>query len=706
MDAPPLAWTRTAMDALVRPAAICIVGASGTRVTRGNIAIRSMQKWRFPGRIVPIHAQAESIEGLPTVRSIEDLPPGIDAAFIAVPAASVRDVILRLDRAGVRAAVVIAAGFSPAEEAALRETMAGASILVHGPNCMGLLNLSDSLPFYSAEISPKVVRGSIALLAQSGSAAIAMMNTLDAGVSKVATVGSEFRVTAADYLDWLADDPETSVIGVILEAIQSPTAFAAAVRRVQAMGKSVVVLKVGRSAAGVLAAQAHTGALITPADAYACFFRDLGVPMVADYEQLAASLKVMAATRRPAPGTGVALVGISGGETALACDLAADLGLRLADFSAATSAKVREVLPGVSGRNPLDVGASVGHEQTGGDLAALTAIAADPDVGMVLALQDLQGTLPGQLVQKYRHAVGVIAALCQRTEKPVIIVSPTPDAVNPDLVAPLVESGVPVLRGLPAALAALRSLSVAAAEAGPAEAGPEPLVSASVLAALRAAIGAYEGALPAELCQRILAAYGIPFIRSVLIGPESELPADAAISFPVVAKIASSGISHRSDIGGVRLGIADRAALGAAIAGIRDAVTAARPDAVIEGFEIEEEMTGCIEALAGFPPCRPSMLHRRRHRRDAGRDRGRSCGRGLGALTDTRAAAMITGTRLGKRLDGYRNRVPKTPLDALAGLVSRLSRLGADLADVIAACDLNPGADPTPGRARSGWSMC
>ncbi len=137
-------------------------------MTRGNIAIRSMQKWRFPGRIVPIHAQAESIEGLPTVRSIEDLPPGIDAAFIAVPAASVRDVILRLDRAGVRAAVVIAAGFSPAEEAALRETMAGASILVHGPNCMGLLNLSDSLPFYSAEISPKMVRGSIALLARSG----------------------------------------------------------------------------------------------------------------------------------------------------------------------------------------------------------------------------------------------------------------------------------------------------------------------------------------------------------------------------------------------------------------------------------------------------------------------------------------------------------------------------------------------------------
>ena len=194
---------------------------------------------------------------------------------------------------------------------------------MHGPNCMGLLNFSDNVPLYSAEFPPKIRPGNVALLAQSGSAAIAVMNTLRAGFSKVVTVGSEFRVTATDYLAWLADDPATAVIGVILEAIQSPDAFAAAVRRVHAAGKSVVVLKVGRSAVGERAAQAHTGAMITPATAYECFFRDLGVPTVADYDQLAGALLALATFRPTGPG-GVAVTGISGGETALMCDLVAD----------------------------------------------------------------------------------------------------------------------------------------------------------------------------------------------------------------------------------------------------------------------------------------------------------------------------------------------------------------------------------------------
>lgn len=683
-----LAQTRSGLDALLRPRSVCVLGVSARRATRGNMAIRSLQRIGFGGRILPIHPQAAALEGLDAVPSIEALPPGVDVAFVAVPAPDVADVVARLDRAGVRSAVVITAGFTAQQEAALKTLSARTALLMHGPNCMGVLNFSDGVPLYSADVPAKVKRGRVALLAQSGSAAIAVMNTMDVGFSKVVTVGSEFRLTAADYLSWLADDPETSVVGVILEAIQSPAAFAAAVRRVQAAGKSVVALKVGRSAVGAVAAQAHTGALITPFTAYECFFGDLGVAAVADYDQLAAALTALSAGP-PRAGTGVAVTGISGGETALMCDLVAEAGLAPAAWSDATAERIRAVLPGTTGRNPLDVWASVGQEAGDGHIQALQAIAADPAVGIVVAVQDLQASLPTSLSERYRHPIGAAIAVRKTAGKPVIVVSPTPDTLHPGLAAEMDAAGVPALRGMWAGLGALRALAAAGRASAPAAPGA-PNLTPGALAALKAEIGGQRRVLPAPLCLRILTAYGIPFVRSVTVGPDCALPPGTPIAFPVAVKISSTGIAHRSDIGGVKLGVADQEALRGAIAAIRANVAAAAPHAVIEGFEIQEEMTGCVEALAGFtaaPPFGPlTVVGSGGTLAELEADRAPT----LGVVTPERAMAMIAGTKLGKVLGGYRNLVPRTPLDGLASLVANLTRLGTDLADVVAECDLNP----------------
>ncbi len=684
--------TRASLTALIRPATICVVGASGKRATRGNIAIQSLQSMGFPGQIIPVHPEATVIEGLRPVASIEALPPGVDVAFVAVPASTVSDVIRRLDRAGVRSAVVIAAGFSPEQDAELRAVAASADLLMHGPNCMGVLNFSDNVPLYSAGISGKVKTGPVALLAQSGSAAIAVMNTLDVGFSKVATVGSEFRVMAADYLDWLADDDATSVVGIILEAIQSPLAFAAAVRRVHAAGKSVVVLKVGRSSAGVLATQAHTGAMTTPATAYECFFRDLGVPTVADYDQFAAALTVLAASPLPPRGAGIAITGISGGETALMCDMAAETGVTLAAWSAETAAHISAALPGTTGQNPLDVWASVGQEGTGGHLAALTAIAAGPAVGIIACLQDMQETLPETLVERYLHPIGAATALRQITTKPVVMISPTHDKLHPKLAAALAEGGVPVLRGLWAGLGALRSLATAGDRAGhdaPAAAPHRYGPAAEALAGLKAEIRSHAGVLPGPLCLRVLESYGIPFVRSLTTGPDGVLPDGAAIDFPVVVKVASTAIAHRSDIGGVKLDVSE-AGLADAIAAIRASVGAAKPDAAIDGFEIQEQVTDCVEALAGFTAMRPfgalTIVGTGGTLAELEADHASS----LGPIEPDAATAMIASTRLGKVLGGYRNLIPKTQLSGLADLVCRLASLASDLSDVLAECDLNP----------------
>jgi acyl-CoA synthetase (NDP forming) len=335
------------MDALIRPRIIAVIGASPKRQTLGNVALDNLADYKFAGTVIPVHAEAPEIAGRSAVSTIEALPDDVDVALASVPAAGVADVLRRLDRRGVRTAIVNTAGFSPEQEAELRLLVHGSRILMHGPNCMGLINLSDATPIYTGGITPRIRKGPVALIAQSGSAAISVINSSTAGFSKVVTIGSEFRVTAADYLQWFADDDDTSVVGLILESIQDADRFADAVDRVHAAGKSLVVLKVGRSAIGARATLAHTGALIRNDDAFKGFVKRYGIPVVGDYEQLIGALEAFAVSKkRPSPGK-VALMGISGGETALACDICDAIGLPLAVFSEATGAALRAALPGI-----------------------------------------------------------------------------------------------------------------------------------------------------------------------------------------------------------------------------------------------------------------------------------------------------------------------------------------------------------------------
>ena len=285
----------------------------------------------------------------PRSSSIEALPDDVDVALASVPAASVADVVRRLDRRGVRTAIVNTAGFSAEQEAELRLLVSSSRILMHGPNCMGLINLSDATPIYTGGITSRVRRGPVALIAQSGSAAISVINSSTAGFSKVVTIGSEYRVTGADYLHWFATDDDTSVIGLMLESIPDADRFADAVDLVHAAGKSMVILKVGRSAIGARATLAHTGALIRNDDAFKGFVARYGIPVVDDYEELIATLEAFAVSQKAAePRADVGLMGISGGETALACDICDEIDLPLAVFSEATGAALRAALPGIA----------------------------------------------------------------------------------------------------------------------------------------------------------------------------------------------------------------------------------------------------------------------------------------------------------------------------------------------------------------------
>ena len=677
------------MNALIRPRTIAVIGASPNRQTLGNVALDNLANYKFAGKVIPVHGQATEIGGLATVSAIEALPDDVDVALASVPAASVADVVRRLDRRGVRTAIVNTAGFSAEQEAELRLLVSKSRVLMHGPNCMGLINLSDATPIYTGGITSRVRRGPVALIAQSGSAAISVINSCTAGFSKVVTIGSEYRVTGADYLRWFASDDDTSVVGLVLESIPDADRFADAVDLVHAAGKSMVVLKVGRSATGARATLAHTGALIRNDDAFKGFVERYGIPVVDDYEELIATLEAFAVSRkRPTRGR-VGLMGISGGETALACDICDEIDLPLAVFSEATGAALRAVLPGIAGQNPLDIGQSVGRPP-GAALAGMTAIMNAEEVGIGVVLQDMQASLPASSHHNYTVHLGTVAELSRNVDKPIVLISPTAEIMSDRLLAQLEDTGVPPLRGLWPGLAAVKSMrDWAGRRPDPRRLGGRSLTPERV--GMRQEIAGLSGPLPSKLVGRLLASYRIPVVKSVVARSAAEaLTLGGQIGYPMVVKVASADVPHRSDVGAVQLGITNAAGLGAALALIERNVREKVPGADIDGYELQEELIDCVQAMVGYQAAPPygalTILGSGGVLVELEADKALS----LSPVSAAEAGAMLAATRLGRTLDGYRNLIPRTDTTALAGLVANLSELAADFSDLVPECDLNP----------------
>ncbi|SDR35342.1 acetyltransferase [Rhizobiales bacterium GAS191] len=681
------------VTSLIRPRVVAVLGASANRRTQGNGVIQNLQRTGFDGRILPIHATAETVDGLAAVATIDQLPRDTDVTVVAIPAPGVTASLKRLEQAGVRSAMVFTNGFSAVEEGELRRFAEGSRMIIHGPNCMGLINFSEGLPLYPSTITDKAQHGKVALIAQSGSAAISLMNSTATGFSKVITMGSEFQVTAPDYMRWLAEDDRTQVIGIVLESIKDPESFAEAASSIRAAGKSIVVLKVGRSAVGALAVQAHTGALVSHEDAYGCFFARCGIPTVEDYDQLTATLECFATTSARTMGRRIGIVGISGGETALACDVAAELGIEIAAWSEETSARIRSALSGSTGQNPLDLGATV-HHTTEQDAAAIDAILEDPQTDALLLVQDAQASLTPTMLGNYTPRIQAYGKHGQATAKPVVLVSPTSENTHPRIAAELAPCGVPVLRGLRNGLVAMRNLATRGQSLATSETSPRPTAQSrgpSPAADYLAELAQHEGPLPGPLAARILAAYGIPLVRSVLArSAEDALRSAEEIGYPLVAKISSPDVAHRSDIGAVELGIADKEALADALERILRKTRAARPEARIDGFELQEELMDRVEAMLGFIAAPPfgavTLVGTGGTLVELEDDRAV----GLSPISEQEAARMIAGTRLGARLGGYRNLITPTDPGKLASLVANLSQLAHDLSGHIRECDLNP----------------
>lgn len=680
------------LTALIRPQTIAVIGASATKEAQGNLVIANLVNRGFKGRIIPVHREADDIQGFRTVRSIGELPDRVDLAVASVPAPAAARTAQELEARQVKSAIYFAAGFSAEDADAFRKTALESRMNILGPNCMGFINLSDAAFLYPATTSSRLKRGRVALVAQSGSAAITVMNSADFGFSKIITVGSEFQLAAADYLHWLAGDADTDTVGVVMESIQDPQAFAAAAHRLFAAGKSLAVLKVGQSQIGAAATVAHTGAMTRDADTYDLYFRKHGVCTVGDYDELAATLQCLEMWGHAPGRKGVALAGISGGQTALACDIAEAVDLEMSRFSPETAETLRNTLPGTPGRNPVDFGAVV--DRSARDTpGAIRAILDDPGVGVLAFVQDCQHGLHERSLNVYHGVVQDYCHAIAGATKPVIAISPTSGETHETLRAEFRAHGVPLVRGLREGLVAIKALDsaplpdAAAANNG----GGSRKISADLLASLRADLKRQAGQVDRDLALRVLTAYGVPVVSSLVAeNLETALARAGEVGFPMVVKISSPDIAHRSELGGVVLGVADEGMLKAAIASIAANIRAAAPTARIAGFELQSEFSGDLEAMVGAvasPPFGAKVIVG-----SGGTlvELLKDTAQRLTPLSSGEAEKMIAQTMLGARMNGYRKLLPPTDSAPLARLVESVASMMEDLGDILAACDLNP----------------
>ncbi|WP_405663026.1 MULTISPECIES: acetate--CoA ligase family protein [unclassified Streptomyces] len=683
------------LTALLRPRSVVVLGASAKKRASGNDVLRNLRQAGYDGDLHVVHPVASSVEGLEAVPDIGALPTGIDAGVVSLPTPAVLDALRGLEKAGCRSALVPTAGLDAATALEVARFAAASDMTVHGPNCMGVINLTDRVPLWISDSGiTRLPAGNVALVAQSGSAAIFIAHsTGPVRYSKIVSTGGEYGATTAAYLSWLARDPATTAAGVLLESIKDVPSFVEGVAAMRAAGKPVVVLKVGRSSVGSAATTAHTGALIGSGAAYQALFDQLDLPVVTDYDEMAAVLQCLAVPELPAAaGTRVGVITISGGQAALTADLAADRGLTVPRFAEATARGLESAMPGAPGHNPFDAGGSVEYPD-GGFRRSVELIAADDDVDSVLVVLDAQATMTDAETDYEADEFRAARAVAESAPgKPVVVASSSALSVQPRC-EEQAGPAVPVLRGIGNALVALQAL---ARNRQPVADGVRPgarwLPEAEAVEALKEEVAQHRGALSADLTRRLLALYGLPLVESAVV-PD----ADAAVrwadehGYPLVVKVSSPDVPHRSDVGGVVLGVADEAALRQAVEDIAAQVRAAHPEAVIEGFEIQQQVAAdSTEALLGFvaDPVFGAVT---------------TVGTGgtlvelyadtasaLSPVGPDEAAALINRTRLGTLLGGYRNLLPKTDTSPLADAAHRLSLLGTDFAGLLTEADLNP----------------
>jgi len=698
---------------MLQARSIALVGASARPGSLGARMVAEVARSPSRPRTYLVNPRYGTIDGAPCLPDLVAIGAAVDLVLLAVPDGALEHQLDQAARRGDRSAVIFGSAFDPPSgprgprdrlaaidppsgPPGLRDRLAAiaaaAGMAVCGAGCMGFVNVARGLRAIGYVEPDPVPAGPVALITHSGSVFSAMLRARRGfGFSLAVSSGQEIVTTAAAYARYALDMPETKVLALVLEAIRDAPELRATLARARAADVPVVLLSVGASDAGRAMVSAHSGALAAADGAWEALSAAYGVHRVHDLAELADTLELFSAgrpwagrpwadrpragRRRTAQATGIATVHDSGLERAHVADLAAGLGIPFGVLAPCTTQRLAEVLdPGLTPANPLDVWGS-GRDTEPLFTECLSALAADPAVGAVALAVDLVPEFDGD--DSYPRAVLAAAAA---TAKPVAVLAGLPSAVDPAAAARLRAAGVPVLEATRTGLLALRHLLD---HAHPPSPPATPVPSATPVPFSQTPWPELLARQPAApVLFDLLRDYGIRAVRAEPAATrEQALKAAAEIGYPVVLKTDEPGIAHKSDVGGVRLGLRDPGALAAAYdeltarLGPRALVceTAALGTELALGLVRDASLGPLVVVSAGGV-----FIEIFSERAVV-----------LPPVTRSQARAILARLRVGALLAGARGR-PPADLDAAADAIVAMSRLALDLGETLDAMDINP----------------
>jgi acyl-CoA synthetase (NDP forming)/GNAT superfamily N-acetyltransferase len=667
---------------LLAPASLAVIGVSRSQSGVGYEILHAVLAGGFTGRAYPVNPHAKTLDGLDCYSSVGAIPEHVDLAVIAVPAPRVEQVIEECGAAQVGAAVVLSAGFGEtgpsgmATESRLLASARRHDIRVVGPNCIGVVNTDPWVRLNATFAPSSPTPGHLAVASQSGAVGVAILDSAErggVGISTFVSLGNKIDVSTNDLLSYWYDDVTTQAVALYVESFGNPRRFTWLARALSTR-KPILAVKSGRSASGRRAGSSHTAAAAAPDVAVDTLFRQAGVLRMDTLGELLDAARLL--TEQPLPaGDRVAIVGNAGGLNILAADAAEAAGLKVVEFSATLQQKFADLAPHLAGvANPMDLGADAPPATIGLAIRALGS-SGEADALVVTLVATRANDLPGALA-------ALSEAAGDQSHLPIVAV-----VVGGDSPLKLGKGNLPVYE-LPED--AVRSLGHACRYARwrreptgskPALAGIDREAAQRIIAA---AVADGAGWQPVAVTHALMACYDIPLLETRLASSmESAEEMARELGFPVAMKATRPGLVHKSELGGVHLGLSNESAMRDAYLAIARSLDEAEPQVALQrmvqtGVELvvgvaHDSLFGSLVML-GLGGVHTDLLGDRTFRSVP--------------LTDRDAATMWRELRAAPLLTGYRG-TPAMDTDALEQLLLRVAQLAEDLPEVLE-LDLNP----------------
>ena len=685
------------VEALLNPKNVVIVGATDKPGNWPQRVWRNLSRYGYKGPVFPFNPTRETVWDTRCYRTFAELPEKPDHLVVLAPAKVVPGLLREAAAAGARSATVMTSGFEESTEAdgpalaqALRKTIAETGLAVSGPNCLG--NFNAAINFFSMpdDRAQKLAHGPVAVLGQSGGIVMAIKRSLEErGVDTQAAItsGNETGLTTADYIAYFAGVPDVRVISCYLESVHDGAPFLEALRMARKAGKHVVIMKLGSSDAGRAAAAAHTGALAGSMEAFDAVAGRAGAIRVGNLDEMVEAVEFL--VHAPAPqGKRLGSITFSGGMRGLLLDAAEACGMSYQPLSDVTRKKLEEILSvGSIIGNPLDAGFAALSKE-GAYLRCVEILLDDPEIDILLLQEELPRAAGTERKERNLREVNALAA---KAKKPIAYVSMISYGLSDYSRTLRAEfTNLPFLQEVDRALRTMRAITRRfdlGATGEPKRSAP----NADGCALLRQLAQQSGPATLDEVSSKaLLSLYGLAGTREELVKSEDgAAEAAARIGYPVVAKIVSAALPHKSDIGGVKINLKDETAVRGAYRTIMANVAALNDKPQVEGVLIAEMTSGKLECVLGAkldPEMGPVILFG-----SGGVDLELTRDVALAAcpLDEAGALQLIARTRAGTIADGYRGR-PVLDKGALAKALVALSDVMMDADGAIAEIDVNP----------------